>query len=502
MNELTPISQISFGTTDGKNEARNPNFESLFYDGGGYYRKLKEDPLKFLVIGRKGTGKTILVRYFQKILLKERNVCSKFIVAGDFTNEKLNNFDYMKVREEEREIFWRYVILKELASLVLKNESGFLNKKHISQLRNVDSDITLNLEQLIQENNESLGGSVDIKNTSIEAKESIKNISTYATGKYFNKIGELTESLMNVMKKAKKRYFLFFDDLDEIKLGSIQSNDGESSLIVLAKLLNDFVTALAYVNDKLLDIDSGSRIISTLRKDVAEQMQFYGNNINKIITDNGINITWFSTLIKSNPQQSDLGKLIIHKIKASVEEYKSIDDKKLFDIIFLRPRKKSNPFKFIVERGFGRPRDVIKYLDIVQDTFLDERRISYSMVRQVQSEYCSWFYSELRNEINILENSKSIVKTIDLIKKNGKVIFNYDGLTARRKLDEQEFTDIIDLKMDLKSLFILGAIGNHKKLKNNNPIIEYSYRDGANNPDFSNNFVVHQALRNYLSIGE
>ena len=209
MNELTPISQISFGTTDGKNEARNPNFESLFYDGGGYYRKLKEDPLKFLVIGRKGTGKTILVRYFQKILLKERNVCSKFIVAGDFTNEKLNNFDYMKVREEEREIFWRYVILKELASLVLKNESGFLNKKHISQLRNVDSDITLNLEQLIQENNESLGGNVDIKNTSIEAKESIKNISTYATGKYFNKIGELTESLMNVMKKAKKRYFLF-----------------------------------------------------------------------------------------------------------------------------------------------------------------------------------------------------------------------------------------------------------------------------------------------------
>ena len=74
MNELTPISQISFGTTDGKNEARNPNFESLFYDGGGYYRKLKEDPLKFLVIGRKGTGKTILVRYFQKILLKERTI--------------------------------------------------------------------------------------------------------------------------------------------------------------------------------------------------------------------------------------------------------------------------------------------------------------------------------------------------------------------------------------------------------------------------------------------
>lgn len=502
-----PINKIQFGFSDGKNEARQPNFESFFYDGSGYYQSLKSDSLKYLVIGRKGTGKTILVRYFEKEAQKDPEVRTKFIVAGDFTSEKLRSFDYALVKEEEREVFWRYLILKELTTMVIENERGILNRKWVSKLRNVDSKLSLSLDELVQENSNEVNikGTLGISNASSVATntgKSSKSTSTYSRSSYFDETDELMMTLMDVMKRTKKRYYLFFDDLDEIKLTSIQKKDGENNIIILAKLLNDFVSALMYVNDKLLDTHNGSRVISTLRKDVADQMQFFGSNVNKNITDNAINITWFSPMLKTNPEKTSLGKLILHKMRASSLEYKKLSDEKLFNLVFRSNGKRTeNPFRFIVNRGFGRPRDVIQYLNLIKRTFPNEGFINYDMAKKVQSDYCSWFYNELQNEISILNRHKSIARVIDAIKKNGKVVFSYKDIDTIIKDSPDEFIDIIDLKNELKSLFTLGAIGNYERKKGHkSPIIEYSYRDGAYNPDFSKNFLVHPALKVYLSL--
>lgn len=506
LTKLKPISGISFGYSDGKNEARQPNFESLFYDGSGYYRTLRNDPLKYLVVGRKGTGKTILVRYFMKKMQEEKNTFSKFIVAGDFTSEKLKNFDYVSIREEEREIFWRYLILSELTSMVVENEKGILSRKWVSKLKELDKNLAYKLEEMVRENtaNTQVKGSLSEHGASISAgvDGGEKSTAKLVPASYFSQTDELMKTLLQVMKRVRSRYFFFFDDLDEIKLSSLQKVDGENNVTVLAKLLNDFVSALSYVNDKLLDINSKSRVISTLRKDVADQMQFYGSNINKVITDNGINITWFSPMIKDTPQNTPLGKLVLHKIRVSIDSYHDVDDKELFDMVFHKGTKaNANPFRFIVNRGFGRPRDVIQYLNSIKEKFPNSISITYRMAEQVQSEYCSWFYSELQNEISILERHKSISSTIDAIKKNGKVTFNYETLSASIDDNSDEVLNRDGLKKDLKSLFTLGAIGNHQKKKGlKKPIIEYSYRDGTDNPDFSKNFIVHPALKIYLSL--
>lgn len=500
-NNSVPISRISFGTTDGKNEARNPNFESLFYTGGGFYNKLHNDSLKYLIIGRKGTGKTVLLRYFSSQLVKSKSNITKFIVAGDFTSEKLNDFDYMEVKEEEREIFWRYLILKELAALVLENESGFLNKKNLTRLREVSQGFDFNIQELINENNSKAGFKIGTNTLNGELSENTKDTARYTPARYFKKVSELTKSLMDVIKKAKNNYYLFFDDLDEIKINTLQREKGENGASILAKALNDFVNALIYVNDMLKDINSSSRIITTFRKDVIDQMQFYGNNLNKYVSDNGITLGWYSPLITTHPQRSELGKLVLHKVRASVPEYNGIEDEELFNLIFEKNSKKMHPFKFIVERGFGRPRDVIKYLDIVSDTFPDYKKITHRMVNEVQAEYSSWFYSEISNEINILENSDSVNKTIELIKRFGRIVFSYEEIKKYLSENKNEFQEIVELKQDLKDLFILGVIGNReKKLNVKRPILEYSYRDGINNPSFTKDFVVHQAVRNYLSL--
>ncbi|WP_274905456.1 hypothetical protein [Lactiplantibacillus plantarum] len=197
--------------------------------------------------------------------------------------------------------------------MVVENEKGILSRKWVSKLKELDKNLAYKLEEMVRENtaNTQVKGSLSEHGASISAgvDGGEKSTAKLVPASYFSQTDELMKTLLQVMKRVRSRYFLFFDDLDEIKLSSLQKVDGENNVTVLAKLLNDFVSALSYVNDKLLDINSKSRVISTLRKDVADQMQFYGSNINKVITDNGINITWFSPMIKDTPQNTPLGKL-------------------------------------------------------------------------------------------------------------------------------------------------------------------------------------------------
>lgn len=60
-----------------------------------------------------------------------------------------------------------------------------------------------------------------------------------------------------------------------------------------------------------------------------------------------------------------------------------------------------------------------------------------------------------------MERYKFILSIIDVIKKNGKVIFNYEifSVSIDDNLDEVFNRD--GLKKDLKLLFILGVIGNY-----------------------------------------
>ncbi|MEJ5968491.1 hypothetical protein U0Q88_004530 [Lactiplantibacillus plantarum] len=504
MESKKQISAISFGKSDGKNEARQPNFESLFYDGSGDYEKLKNDPLKYLIVGRKGTGKTILARYFMKKMQEEKHTYAKFIVAGDFTGEKLKNFNYNVIREEEREIFWRYLILNELTKMLVEHENGLLSRKWIGKLKDIGTNLMFNLEEMVQENvvNSNFGGSVSNHGFSVGGNSSLesKNSKKLKPATYFDQADKMMETLLKVMTRVKNKYFLFFDDLDEIKIGSLQRDSDESNMTLLSDSLYDFVVALAYINDKLLDAGSKSRVISTMRQDIVDQMQRKTKNFNKVLTDNGIKISWFSPMIKETPQNTALGKLVLHKIKVSIDSYHDMNNKALFNTVFTQAKPQKRPFSFIVNRGFGRPRDVIEYLNLIQEKFPTAESINFHMVTQVQSEYCSWFYDELQNEISILGRSEDIFNTLELIKKNGQGIFKYKTLKINLEKGDKE-VKVLGLKDDLKALFKLGAIGNyHKEKGSRTATVEYSYREGTDNPDFSKEFIIHPAVQNFLSI--
>jgi len=61
------LRDINIGQVSGEYESKNPDFEDLFYMGNKKYEELSK-PEKFIIRGRKGTGKTILAYYLKKRL--------------------------------------------------------------------------------------------------------------------------------------------------------------------------------------------------------------------------------------------------------------------------------------------------------------------------------------------------------------------------------------------------------------------------------------------------
>ena len=495
-----PIRKMNFGSTDGKNEAKDPRFQDYFYNGGGYYDQLVSNPVKYLVIGRKGTGKTMLLQYFIARVNEKRESFAKIIPVNQFAEMKLNFFDYTTIKDEELRVFWKFMILKELTTLVLSNDKWRLNKGDKLKLEGIDRTASLNLTQLVEENGNDAGLKFS-KNPTVDLKEHQSTTATYSVGHYYEVVSVQLDALLNLIKKNKRNYYIAFDDLDEIQIGSFGDISNPDVVTSVAKVLVDFIGAVEEVNDALYETKTKSKVLVAIRKDVKDQMQHFGHNVNKATTDGGINLNWMTPIVKSDPSNSSLGKLILHKMEVTVPQYVKMNQEYVFDSFF--PRGGSiKPFDWIVTRGFGRPRDVIEFLNLYKELYPEATTVTWKNLKNVVSSYSDWFYGELLNEINILPNASSIGETITLFKTFGRSVFRYQELEKFYYLNKADFSKIQVLKNDIEALFKLGVIGNHEKgkKKGSKPIIQYSYRDGINDPDFSRNFIIHPSIKNYLSI--
>ena len=59
------LKDVLVGKANGLEEANDKAFADLFYTGNKKYQELRDNPDKFIISGRKGTGKTILAKYFE-----------------------------------------------------------------------------------------------------------------------------------------------------------------------------------------------------------------------------------------------------------------------------------------------------------------------------------------------------------------------------------------------------------------------------------------------------
>ncbi|MCV3178112.1 P-loop ATPase, Sll1717 family [Enterococcus faecium] len=408
MTEVS-VGMFDLGAADGKKEARRPNFESLFYLEDGYYDDLTSGE-KYIVVGRKGTGKSILIRYFKLQMEKSKSSYCELITIPSFMRQKLKTFNYDEIAQEEIEEFWRYVFLKELANMITSNKTNalsFLKKRNINKFEEQEY-YTAQSKQIesIDELNSKLSYSDINLSSTTNSKEAIQ----FTPSKYYEILDDLSKLIFSYLKKTPMNYYLLFDDIDELE--NKISNRDQFKQICLG-----FLQTIESINDELYEIGNDSRIITTFRLDLLEQINSDANNLSKIIYDSSVTIEWFSPLSKEEPEQTQLAKMILHKIRNSVPDFLLLNDEELFNTVFPSGKNQNNCLEYIMLRSFGRPRDIIMFLQTYQRLYKKDTCFDYNKFGNCLRTYSKWFYTELLNEINLSEIKEDLLSSIELLKK-------------------------------------------------------------------------------------
>jgi Cdc6-like AAA superfamily ATPase len=497
------IHNINFGYTDGKNEAQESNFEELFYEEGHFYSDLKNKN-NFIISGRKGSGKTTLAFYFIKQKESEKNEQAKMLFANDFTEQKLLSFSYDPVNREEMMTFWKYIFLLELGAMIVEDIESlpwycYFKKKKVNQLKELleHGQFTINEVVTSQSTEIQAGASVkfsqDISNASFtnslgtdfngSSKVGDTNTSYLIKSKYYESIKNLEKEVYSFLKNNKREYYLFYDDMDQLE-EYMQIDD-------FKYLMKSMIYAADKMNHEIRKFGK-SKVCLVLRSDIIKMLHADSNNLNKIISDFGIEISWFNPNV-DKPLHHPLMQMILHKIKKSVIEYKSIPIEKLFNELF---GDNKDILDFLMKRGLGRPRDVIHFLNTHKEIYPHSKTILFDELNKTEASYSYWFYSELMNEIKIDSEVEEIKKLINLIVERGYPTFKYKQIkdSNDKSNDGSKVSNLLSTLEKMRELGIIGVITKNGKM-------EFSYRDNLTTRATEHSrFTINYGLRKYLNL--
>jgi hypothetical protein len=502
------LRDIYIGNIDGETESTNENFEQLFYTNNSKYDEIMRSD-KYIISGRKGTGKTILASYIEKKVKRSGNIC-KILKKQDFQLQKLIDLQYRELQDEELTLFWKWTFLLQIGNLIVsKNRvwkkipftnigklSKFLKEKYPNDILKLKSLSTSSLKK------SNLTGSGGLKNTfnptisaGLEEQKQLNH--TYENKEYFESLNTLENLIATCLLKSNE-FVLIYDDIDEIE-NKIEKKD------FYFKLLISMLETIKSLNLMFKSLNKqDSKIIVLLRSDIIDQIHPYSSNSNKFITEGKVNLYWIGKNYDS-PADHPLMEMILNKIQKSVPQYNNLDKYTLLKQLFPTKIGHKDIIDYLLDYSFGRPRDITRYLKLIIDKHKEETSFQPKFFRDCTQEYSKWFLQELENEISIHEEKESITEGLKLLNNFKKNTFSFEMLEDYHKDNIDNYSKIIDLKEMLTHLYKFGVIGNswvYKKRKGKD-IYRYSwgYRDdNIGEINFSQSFVVHYGFRKHFSL--
>lgn len=290
---------------------------------------------KYLVLGRKGSGKSALSLHLKNLLEKDnKNIIESDMDQSLYTiiSNKSENFGDLTL-----DYIWKFVIYVKMAQKLLDDDKiskssqrriyvllQDLNiKKHKSILSKIVGFLKFKL---------SAGFS---KVASVSAEVSQNNSPEYLYDY------EILNNFETIIKSevANNNVHVLIDKVDERWRGN--ENDKESILSLL-----EAVRSINTDREFKRSYTKCPPVILFLRTDIMDNLN--SSNLNKVTQDTE-SIEW---------DKEGLVQVINKRIKASDTKYEIWDD--VFDNSYIRDKKESD--KYIYERTMNRPRDMIAFV--------------------------------------------------------------------------------------------------------------------------------------------
>lgn len=361
---------------DGRAEHDHAMLAHAFYEGQDY-KTLFEDPDRFVVVGRRGTGKSALTYRLRRDWAERASRVVLFApteeeVIGLRPTAHLFGETTTRVRAGMK-LAWRYAILMEIAGSLLENykqkkviEKSVLLHQHVRKWSSLGTSPTDRLRLCLRE----------VLRQSDTSEDRIADIAS------FLKLNKITEEVSSAVEEAGQHFVVLIDRLDE-GYESDQIGIGIVDGILYAvdevkKILKDGFKPLVFIRDNIL------RAIQVEDKDFSRNLE--------------------SQVLRLHWDPEELFHLAAKRIRSALGVDKE-NDLRVWNSVTSSELHGRDGFKRCLKLTLYRPRDLISLLNTAyyratrqsRDTLIEEdfkssaREISVNRLMDLSNEYESVF---------------------------------------------------------------------------------------------------------------
>lgn len=430
---MCKLQGINFGYADSEKELfETPElFDSAFIDPKNYLSKLM-DGIPFLVLGRKGTGKTAYGAKIRRLAMVNPDIVVRPCPLSNLNYSSFESFADQDVHGGRRFLsVWKYLLLLEMIKLI---DETFPNQENsnlsilIQSLKNYgalpNEDIVYTARHLNTTNI-----SLSIPSIITAQKGAEKDV-------VLSGIDEITEIGLKILKDTyfgEKQFYIIIDGLDDALRGKQFSSD----------IITGLIRAAEYINFSILHSALNFKVIILLRTDIFELCR--DPDITKMRRDVTINLSW---------TKDDLKNIVIKRIQNKYPQYQRFEDFWSDFAPKMYKDKKSSTFLF--ELTLLRPRDILQFFIECQDLYGAQNKIRLSDFTTAIASYSkNYFISEMKDELTGILPDKIVTSIPSILSELGKRTF-YE--TDLQKIIATNGIDISARKL-LEILYLSGYIG-------------------------------------------
>lgn len=414
---------------------------------------------KFIIIGRKGCGKSAFAEYAYLLSKADPNLFCTFIRQDTVSLEQLVQLGKEAGTDQTKDHLFKWLIYTNVLKLFFENEAAQQSSKYSllkeflkknSGFIDIDKGEVIELvkkhkfEISIEQFKRFFKGKL---NKDIEIKES--------RAAYYKLLPHLEEVVVDILTSHENLqnenfYAIFFDDLDiNFKATNPESVDNIINLLRTTKYVNNNVFAKSGAHAK---------VIILIRDDVERLLSPQGSDIAKLFSSYSTTLNWYEEDYP-NPKKEDtlsLKKLITKRVENAFKKAEmSLTKKTAWKSLVKEDFAPKSAFKYIADHTFLRPRDLILFFKPLE-TGRYSLPLSKKDINALLGLYASELIKELSNELSSFYEPHQIQNIWDTAKEISKL---YDCTYSQALELVKTYCDTGNPEKILEDLFDRSIIG-------------------------------------------
>lgn len=492
-NKSLTTKDFYIGSSEAEAEVSNARItlDEVFDDYLGIMKEINHE--KFIVTGRKGTGKSAIGAHIQYRASQDANLFSAFIRKNDVDIEKIVQISKDANFIIQNQLLFKWIILTKILSLIAENENIKSTKEYT------------HLSKFIERNR----GFIDIKNN--EIVETIKESGISIQTEYFKRLFSAVLNKEIKIKESKAEFYKLIPNLQEVILKLLEQDQDNKYVLIFDDLdigfssksatnietLTELIRIAKEFNNEIFGAKGGNvKIILLLRDDIVKYL-IHNADTAKIFASYEVTIKWYEDIYRYNESNIKLKQFIEDRLKRNFERL-NIDVKNgiwetfVDESEFLGTSKTC--FKYIIDHTFYRPRDIILLFKNISSAEYP-LPLSKNNINQLIGIYSNEVLKELYNELSVSFSKDEVDKifgAMEELSSTYKPIFSYEELYDSLKNKGLENPDQI-----IEIIYDYSLIGN----QDNNENVNFKYREKGlqiSKLDKSQSLIPHYILKVYF----